>query len=112
YVQDQEKQARTVEIEAEITDRDGNNLLPGYSADVEVLLDTRDNVIRVPTQVVMDGSRVMILDEDGILRTREISRGLSNWEFTEITAGLDTGERVVLSIDREGVADGVAAVAE
>ena len=112
YVQDQEKQARTVEIEAEITDRDGSNLLPGYSADVEILLDSRDDVIRVPTQVIIEGKRVLVLDDEGILRDREISRGLANWEYTEITAGLQAGERVVLSVDREGVTDGASAVAE
>ena len=38
YVLDTEKQARTVEVEAEIDDRGDALLLPGYSADVEVIL--------------------------------------------------------------------------
>ena len=116
YVLDVEKQARTVEVEAEITnlespDADAQILLPGYSADVEIVLSTRENVLRIPTQVVLDGTRVFVFD-GSILVERVIDVGISSWEFTEVVAGLDEGELVVLSVDREGVADGVAAVAE
>ncbi len=112
YVLDQEKQARTVEIEVEITGRGDNNLLPGYSADVEVLLSTRDDALRIPTQVIMDGGRVMVLNDAGLLEEREITRGLANWEFTEVLSGLSDGETVVISVDREGVVDGAAAEPE
>ncbi len=112
YVLDQEKQARTVEIEAVIGERGDNPLLPGYSADVEVMLESRESVLRVPTQAIIDGSRVMILEPGDTLRERTVERGISNWEFTEITAGVDPGERVVLSVDREGVEDGASASAE
>ncbi len=111
YVLDQEKQARTVEIEAEITEHDGANLLPGYSADVEVLLETRENVLRIPTQALIEGRRAMVL-KDGILVEREIGRGLSNWEFVEVRDGLAAGELVVMSVDRDGVVAGAAAEAE
>ena len=47
-----------------------------------------------------------------ILRSREVERGVSNWEYTEIGSGLQAGDRVVSSVDREGVADGVAAIEE
>ncbi|UCG71697.1 MAG: efflux RND transporter periplasmic adaptor subunit [Chromatiales bacterium] len=112
YVLDQEKQARTVEIEVEITGRGDSNLLPGYSADVEVLLETRDDVLRIPTQVLMEGGRVMVLNASGVLEVREVSRGLANWEFTEILDGVSEGERLVLSVDREGVVEGAAAKPE
>ena len=36
-------------------------LLVGYSADVEVVLDARDDVLRVPTQALLEGSRVLVL---------------------------------------------------
>lgn len=113
YVLDTEKQARTVEVEAEIENPEASNLLPGYSADVEVILDTRDNVLRIPTQAIIEGARVLVLDEEaGLLRQREVRTGVTNWEFSEIVEGLAEGELVVLSVDREGVADGVAAVRE
>jgi HlyD family secretion protein len=108
-VLDIEKQARTVEIEVEIDDPQGNNLLPGYSADVEVILATRENVLRVPTQVVIDRSWVYVL-EDGVLHERAIEIGVANWDYSEIVSGLSEDEVVVLSVDREGVEDGAMAV--
>ena len=111
YVLDLEKQARTVEIEAEIRDRGEANLLPGYSADVEVLLATRENVLRVPSQALIEGRRALVL-ANGVLEEREIRRGTSNWEFVEVLEGLKEGELVVLSVDRAGVVAGAAAVRE
>jgi len=110
YVLDREKQARTVEVEAEIDDRGDAVLLPGYSADVEVILAERADVLRVPTRALVEGKRLYVLD-DGRIRVREVATGIGNWEYTEVTDGLAPGARIVISIDREGLADGVAAVA-
>jgi HlyD family secretion protein len=109
YVLDTEKQARTVEVEAEVDDMGDALLLPGYSADVEVILAERADVLRVPTRALLEGKRVYLL-EDGRIRVREVTTGLGNWEYTEVTGGLEAGARVVISIDREGLADGVPAV--
>ena len=107
YVLDLEKQARTVEIEAEINGTNNDDLLPGYSADVEVLLANREDVLRIPTSVITEGNKVFIFQkETGRLTLIEVETGLSNWEFTEVTAGLREGEQVVSSIDREGIGDG------
>ena len=113
YVLDVEKQARTVEVEAEIEDPEKYDLLPGYSADVEVILENRAGVLRVPTQAVLDGNRVFVFDAaTGRLAARSIERGVANWEYTEVRKGLAAGELVVTSVDRAGVADGAAAVRE
>ncbi len=110
YVLEVEKQARTVEIEAELDVRDDRRLLPGYSADVEVILDERADVLRVPTRAVLEGRRVYVFDAAaGRVSLREVTTGLSNWEFTEIASGLQEGDEVVTSIDRDNLADGVAA---
>jgi HlyD family secretion protein len=111
YVLDTEKQARTVEVEAEIDERGEALLLPGYSADVEVILAERTDVLRIPTRALVEGNRVYLL-EDGRAHAREVVTGLGNWEYTEITQGLEAGQRVIVSIDREGLADGVEAVAK
>jgi HlyD family secretion protein len=111
YVLDVEKQARTVEIEAEIENPDGEKLLPGYSADVEIVLETRKNVLRVPAQTIIGGSRVFVLDGN-TLQERTIVIGIRSWEYAEVLSGLEAGEQVLLTVDREGVADGVAATAE
>ena len=110
YVLDAEKQARTVEVEAEIDEIGDALLLPGYSADVEVILAERADVLRIPTRALVEGKRVYVL-EDGRIRAREVATGIGNWEYTELTGGIEAGARVVVSVDREGLADGVPAVA-
>ncbi len=113
YVLDLEKQSRTVDVEAVIDDPDMNVLLPGYSADVEVIIDERQGVLYVPTVVVLEDSSVYVIPEaGGLLEKRTIEAGLSNWEQTEIVHGLKEGDFVVRSIDREGVADGAQARVE
>ncbi|MCZ6516277.1 MAG: efflux RND transporter periplasmic adaptor subunit [Gammaproteobacteria bacterium] len=111
YVLEVEKQARTVEVEAEIDNPEKYDLLPGYSADVEIILDTRVDVLRIPALAVIDGEKVLLLNEqDQVIEERMIERGVSNWEYTEIVSGLDGSELVILSVDREGVEAGATAV--
>jgi len=113
YVLDQEKQARTVEIEAVFDEPEKAGLLAGYSADVEVVLDERADVLRVPTSVILPDKTVYALDPGtSRIALRSVETGIANWEYTEIVSGLATGDRVVSSIDREGVVDGALATAE
>jgi HlyD family secretion protein len=111
YVLDLEKQARTVEVEVEFTElKEGQNLLAGYSADVEIILEERSNTLRIPTQALLPGNRVYVYQEKkGRLEERTIRPGLSNWDRTEIIEGLQPGEMVVLSIDQPGLKDGIRA---
>ncbi len=112
FVLDVEKQARTVEIEVALKDAEARTLLlPGYTADAEVILDARPETLRVPTEAVLEGGRVLVLRPDGVIEARDVKTGLSNWEKTEILSGLAAGERVVLSTNRPGVAPGAQAVA-
>ena len=111
YVLDLEKQARTVEIEAEIKNPQQYGLMPGYSADVEVIVEVRPDALRVPTEAVIEDERILVLNTGtGILEERKIKVGLDNWEHTEITSGAVRGELVVLSLDRAGVEAGARAV--
>ncbi len=107
YVSAVEKQARTVDIDATFDHpEEAGRLLVGYSADVEVILDVRENVVRVPTAALLEGGRVLVAGKNGTLEEREVKTGLSNWEFTEVKEGLDAGERVVTSLERAGVKAG------
>ena len=49
---------------------------------------------------------MLLYRADGVLEERTVATGLSNWEHTEITAGLKEGEQIVMSLDREGVKAG------
>jgi HlyD family secretion protein len=111
YVLDIEEQNRTVEIEVVFEDQEfASRLLPGTSADVEVILDVKDDALRVPTAALLEGGRVLVLD-NGVLREREIEIGLRNWDFTEVISGLAKGGLVVTSLDRAEVEAGVEAEA-
>lgn len=112
YVLDLEKQARTVEIDV-IFDDPGvqARLLVGYSADIDIILETRDQVLRLPTEAVMEDDQVYRYDRaSGKLELVAFTAGIRNWNFTEVSAGLEEGDEVVLSLDVPGLAAGVAVV--
>ena len=110
FVETRQEQNRTLEVEAVFTDNPlPTNLLPGLSADLEVILDARDNVLRIPTYALMEGSRVMVIKEDRLV-AKPVTTGLHNWKYTEITSGLTESERVVVSLDRPEVAPGARVV--
>ncbi len=113
YVLEQEKQARTVEVEAEFTNpEDLRQLLPGYSADVEVILQQQTQVLRVPTAAILDGDKVLLIGSEGRLVERAFQRGLGNWDWVEVRSGLSAGEQVVLSLERPGVVAGALVAVE
>ena len=113
YVSAVEKQARTVDIEATFDDPQApGKLLVGYSADVEVILAVRNDVVRVPTSALLEDSRVLVAGGDGKLAERTIKAGLANWEYTEVLDGLAAGDKVVTSLERVGVKAGVAYTVE
>ena len=114
YVVAVEKQARTVDVEVSLDNADdGKKLLVGYSADVEVVLDSHDNALRVPTSTLLEGNKVLIYQPDTQkLEERSIKAGITNWEFTEVLDGLKQGDRIVASLEREGVKAGIKVTPE
>ena len=112
YVLEAEKQARTVDVEAVFDDPlEYKDLLPGYSADLEVVLDIHRDVLRVPTEAVLEGKKILLLHE-GVIEERSIETGLSNWKITEVKSGVKAGDVVIISVGREGVKAGAAAKVE
>lgn len=107
YVLELEKQARTVEVEVEfIQPPTEENLLVGYSADVEIVHASHENVLRIPTQTLLEGNQVLLYGTNGVLEKRAVQTGLANWSYTEVTAGLSEGDRIVATLDRPGVSAG------
>jgi HlyD family secretion protein len=112
YVMDLEKQARTVDIDVKlIAPPEDLTLLVGYSADTTVILESKTAVLRIPTEALLTGDQVWVVDkESGALHKKTVTSGISNWSFTEIITGLSEGDRVVRSPDQPGIAEGVIAV--
>ena len=117
YVSAVEKQARTVDVEVDFAEPQVGAgpdnraaLLVGYSADVEIVLQRRESVLRIPTAALIEGNKVLVLGSDGQLVERPVKTGIANWEHTEVLEGVAEGDRIVTSLDRPGVKAGVAAV--
>jgi HlyD family secretion protein len=129
YILDLAEQSRTFEVEATFDDADfARTLPPGASADVEIILEGKDGVLRIPSYALIEGRRALVLEscggsgslldrwlgflvdtDEGCLVSRNVTTGLKNWEFVEITSGLSEGDRVVVSLDRAEVKEGARA---
>jgi HlyD family secretion protein len=109
YVLDRLEQNRTVEIELELDDAAAAaSFLPGTSADAEVIISARDDVLRVPSAALLEGGKVLLLERDQLVE-RTLQLGLRNWDLTEVVGGLAAGDRVVVSLDRPEVKAGATA---
>jgi HlyD family secretion protein len=109
YVEDQLEQNRTVEVEVAFENPEGLRILPGTSADVEIILARRNGVLRVPSSAVSGGAGVLVV-EDGRLAERTVETGLKSWAFVEVTKGLAEGDTVVVSRDKPEIKAGAAVV--
>ncbi len=88
-------------------------LKPGFTVNLKVILNQKDNAIVIPVEAVIDTDDkelVYVVGEDGIAAEREVQTGLSNELFTEVISGLNVGEKVILSPD-EQIKDGVKVTA-
>jgi HlyD family secretion protein len=112
FVNDVVQQNRTLEIEVELAlDEGGPVPKPGTSADIEVILDRHEGVLRVPTFSIIENRRTLVI-EKGRAVSRDVKVGLRNWEWTEVTEGLAQGETVITSLDQTGVKVGAAVQAK
>jgi HlyD family secretion protein len=90
---------------------------PGMSADVEILVATLQNVLSVPSQAVIerDGKKQVFIADGGTLkagssaiaRLRPVEVGETNWSFTQIAGGLNSGDNVITTPEAAGLKDGV-----
>lgn len=90
-------ESTVIPVEIEITDP-GDILKPGFSADVKVITEKRDNVCIIPLLATMedeDGmTYVYVVTEDATLEKREVTEGLSDSLSLEVS-GLNEGEIIV-----------------
>src|SRR5690625_2448194 len=87
-------------------------LKPNMYASVEIAASPHRHALAVPTQSIIrtgDGKRVMLALGDGRFRPARVETGLEVDGMTEIVAGLDEGEKIVVSgqflIDSEASVD-------
>ncbi len=115
YVQDYAKQARTVDVDVKFTDTlalPSQPLLTGYSTDIEITVKKTVDAIRIASELVVDNEYVYILDGNNIIQRKKITKGLSNWRYTEVVSGLTVKDKVISSLAIKGLAAGVKATGE
>ncbi|MBP3191132.1 efflux RND transporter periplasmic adaptor subunit [Natronogracilivirga saccharolytica] len=86
-------------VEIRITDPGGYNLRAGYSANANVIIDHREDVLTVPERIVTyndDKTTVYVPGRgEGGREEREIRVGLSDAINVEVIEGLEEGETVL-----------------
>ena len=110
------KGARTLTVEVEVSDLEvarAAGLLPGMSANVEILVAEKAGVLAIPSNLIIGRGLnrfVYALVPEGKLhrvRKRAVEVGLSNWDRSEIIRGLSAGELLAASLNDKGLDDGV-----
>jgi macrolide-specific efflux system membrane fusion protein len=85
-------------VVVEITDFHDKTLRPEMTATVTIQLETRKNVIAVPSKAIIRerGERFVSVIENNNQITRKIKTGWYDNSFTEVLEGLDEGETVLI----------------
>lgn len=89
--------ATTFPIEIRLTDSGDARLRAGFSANAEIVIEKREEVIVIPERLITfegDEAWVTVELEDGTAERRAVETGLSDAIRIEIVSGLNEGERV------------------
>ncbi len=84
------------EVKVRVTDGDAR-LRPGMTASVDILLDRKTKVTKIPTEAIRPDDSVMIMTgtkEKPVLTPRKVTLGLRSDSATEVISGLKPGEKV------------------
>jgi len=88
----------TVKLRALFANAD-NGLFPSQFVNAHLLVDTRRGVVSVPNEALqtgVNGSFVYVVDETNLVHVSNVKTGVTDSVVTEITDGLQAGQRVVI----------------
>jgi len=74
-------------------------LREGLTVTVSIIVAERSDVLLVPNgAIITQGGQtyVQVLSPDGTIEQRAITTGIGDWQYTEVTEGLNEGEQVVV----------------
>jgi RND family efflux transporter MFP subunit len=109
YISRSLDQNRTARLKVRLPEASQGEVLPGMSANVDVVVGLRDGVLVVPTLCVVvrpTGRIVWKVGGDRVLET-PIDIGVSTWEWTEVESGLVEGDTVAIPPGDIRLADGM-----
>lgn len=81
-------------------DADNSSILPNMSATANIITQTKDNVVMVPTSSIQttDGVSSIRIMNNGQVISVNVEVGLSSDSQTEITSGVNEGDTVITSV--------------
>jgi HlyD family secretion protein len=108
FVSSIREQDRTSEIELTV-DSEGILLPAGASADVEVVTNTKRDVVLAPPKAVLGrgGSRYVFVLDGAVIRKTPVQVGISGFVSTEIESGVSAGAEIVLPSEKVELVDGL-----
>jgi HlyD family secretion protein len=108
FVSSIREQDRTSEIELTV-DSEGILLPPGASADVEVVTNTKRDVVLAPPKAVLGrgGHRYVFVLDRSIIRKTQVQVGISGFISTELVSGVSAGAEIVLPSEKVELVDGL-----
>lgn len=100
------QEARTFEARVKLLDK-SIKTKPGMSADVEVIVNKKEHVLIIPSQVIIEknDAKYVYVGNDNKAVLRQIKTGQLNWSYTEVTEGLQEGDIVITNPDIAGLKD-------
>ena len=90
----------TVQFVVFLSDDSDKHLRSGLHAELDVVYDTRDNVVRIPNGPYFKGPGqyfLFVKTGDNTLEKRGVILGDSNFDHVEVVSGIQPGEEVVVS---------------
>lgn len=101
YILTAEGNKRTVNVEIVLEHKQTRaDLLVGHPVGVNVIPETHENVLRIPTSALREQSSALVYrKETRQMEPRQIVTGIGNREYTEILEGLMEGEHVATTTD-------------
>jgi RND family efflux transporter MFP subunit len=114
-------ETRTADVRIYLDEKQ-QRIKPGMSADVEILVAVLHDVLSVPSQAVLErdgGKKVYVSEGRGLkagakttVALRNVEIGETNWNQTQVTGGLQSGEFVVTTPEATGLKDGAKVIIE
>jgi multidrug efflux pump subunit AcrA (membrane-fusion protein) len=80
-------------------------LRPNTFGEIMIEVNSQENALSVPQKAIIDNTFLFVVNEDNTVTRKEVTLGLQNTALVEITAGLESGEMVVIE-GNYGLEDG------
>lgn len=85
-----------------ITDVENTSLIPGMNVDAEIVIESRENVLRLPASAINRGNTVTLAhsgsagEKNAEQNRVRVETGLNDGRYVEIISGLNEGDEVVV----------------